>query len=211
MTLEVRYIMFAPEEVRRAVTAFALKEGYADTPDDILTANINSEVQDAVSMNVQVRRATTNRTINISSEHLIGAMLLYCRAHRIPVPSRAQKKIERSSDGLTLVLTTDLHQKKPVVAHDHVAYTGIANYAQESSEARRELVRAIERAETAKAMITLANRRAQAAETAAAESAARLTMIVRAPGLRGWLGRWLLGSTFSVSGAGPRRIDAPVQ
>jgi hypothetical protein len=210
MTMEVRYIMFAPEEVRRAVTAFILKEGYVDTPDDILAANINSEVQDALSVNVKIRRSTTNRTINISSEHLIGAMLLYCRAHRIPVPSRARKKVERSSDGLTLVLTTDLDQKKPVVANGHVAYTGIANYAQESSEARRELVRAIERAETAKAMIALANRRAQAAETAAAESAARLTMIVRAPGLRGWLGRWLLGSTFSISGAEPRRVDGPI-
>lgn len=194
MTLEVRYIMFAPEEVRRALTAFALKEGYAGTPDDILTAKINSEVQDAVSVNMQVRRSTTSRTINISSQHLIGAMLLYCRAHRIPVPSRAQKTVERSGDSLTLVLTTDLNQKKPVVTNNHVAYTGIANYAQESIEAKQELVRAIERAETAKAMITVANKRAQAAETAAAESAARLSMIVRAPGVRGKLGRWLLGS-----------------
>jgi hypothetical protein len=207
MTMEVRYIMFAPEEVRRAVTAFILKEGYVDTPDDILAANINSEVQDALSVNVKIRRSTTNRTINISSEHLIGAMLLYCRAHRIPVPSRAQKKIERSSDGITLVLTTDPEQRKPVVAHDHVAYTGIANYAQESSEARQELARAIERAESAKTMTTLANGRAQAAEKAAAESAARLTTIVGARGLRGRLGRWLLGSNFRMTDVEAGRLD----
>lgn len=207
MTLEVRYIMFAPEEMRRAIIAFVLKEGYTDTPDDIVAMNINSDVRDALSVDVQVRRAKTIKAMNISSEHLVGAMLLYCRAHRIPVPSRAQKKIERSSDGITLVLTTDPEQRKPVVAHDHVAYTGIANYAQESSEARQELARAIERAESAKTMTTLANGRAQAAEKAAAESAARLTTIVGARGLRGRLGRWLLGSNFRMTDVEAGRLD----
>jgi hypothetical protein len=80
LTLEVRYIMFAPEEMRRAIIAFVLKEGYTDTPDDIVAMNINSDVRDALSVDVQVRRAKTIKAMNISSEHLVGAMLLYCRA-----------------------------------------------------------------------------------------------------------------------------------
>ncbi len=65
--------------------------------------------------------------------------------------------VERVDDGLTLILTTDLEQKNPVITGDHVTYTGIASYVHEASEAKQQLARAVERAESAKTVITHAN------------------------------------------------------
>jgi hypothetical protein len=196
MTIEVRYIIFTPEEARRAIVAFILKRGFAGNPDDILGIKINSDAQSAPSVEVQLRHHTTNKTISIASEHIAGALLLYCNDHRIPVPRRAQKIVEPSTDGLTLVLTTDLDQKNPTITGNHVTYTGIANYAQENRQARQDLASAIEHANSAKAMAALANVRAQTAETSAADSAKRLTAITLEPGLRGWLVRRLVTRTL---------------
>jgi hypothetical protein len=197
MTTEVRYIMFSPEETRHAIVAFVLKQGYAGSANEIVAMKLSGGVKEALSVNVQLRHPIMNKPINIAPEHLVGALLLYCNEHRIPVPRNAQKSVEPSADGLTLVLTTDQKQKAPVIVDNHITYAGIANYAQEASEAKQGMARAIERAESAKVMTTLATARAQAAETAAAVSEARLRTITLAPGLRGWVGRrlvyWIMG------------------
>jgi formate dehydrogenase assembly factor FdhD len=196
MPIEVRYIMFTPEETRHAVVAFALKEGYAGTPDDILALNISGGTHEVVSVNLEIRGPTKNKAIKIASERLVSALLLYCNGHKIPIPRRAQKMFESSSDGITMVLTTDLMQKQPVVVGDHITYTGIANYAQETREARRALALAIARSESAEAMVTQANAKTQAAESAAAALAEQLAAIRLEPGLRGRLGRWLMYRTL---------------
>jgi hypothetical protein len=198
VVMEVRYIMFTPEETRHAIVAFALKEGYAGTPDDILGLNISGGVQEALSVNLEIRGPTTNKTIKIASDRLTGALLLYCNGRNIPIPRRAQKMFEASSDGLTMVLTTDLAQKKPVVVGNHITYTSIANYAQETNEARRALALAVERTESAEAMISQANAKTQVAETAAAELADQITAIKLEPGIRGRLGRWLMYKTLKT-------------
>jgi len=196
MPIEVRYIMFTPEETRHALVAFAMQEGYAGTPDDVLALDISGGVQEAVAVNLEIRGSTKNKFIKIASERLIGALLLYCNGRKIPIPRRARKMFESTSDGITMVLTTDLAQKQPVVLGDHITYIGIANYAQETRQARRELALAIARSESAEAMVTQANAKTQAAESTAAALAEQLTAIKLEPGLRGRLGRWLTYRTL---------------
>ena len=192
MPVEVRYIMFAPEETRHAVVSFALREGYAGTPDDILAMDMTGGAYEAVSINLEIRGPTKNKAVKLGSERLIAALLLYCNGRKIPIPRRAQKMFESSSDGITMVLTTDMAQKQPVALGDHVTYNSIANYAQEARDARRALALAIARSESAEAMVTQANTKTQEAESAAAALAEQLTAIRLEPGLRGWLGRWLM-------------------
>jgi hypothetical protein len=192
MVMEVRYIMFSPEETRHAIVAFALKEGYAGTPDDILALNISGGLQEALCVSLEIRGPLANKTIKIAADHLTAALLLYCNGRNIPIPRRAQKMFESSLDGITMVLTTDLAHKKPVVVGNHITYTSIANYAQETNEAKRALALAVERTETAEALISQANAKTQMAETAAAALAGQITAIRVEPGLRGRLGRWLM-------------------
>jgi hypothetical protein len=196
VVMEVRYIMFTPEETRHAILAFALKEGYAGTPDDILALDISGGLQEAFSVSLEIRGPTANKTIKIASDRLTAALLLYCNGRKIPIPRRAQKMFESSSDGLTMVLTTDMTQKQPMVVGNHITYTSIANYAQETNEARRALALAVQRTQSAEAMISQANAKTQAAETTVAELAGQLTAIRLEPGLRGRLGRWLMDKTL---------------
>jgi formate dehydrogenase assembly factor FdhD len=194
--MEVRYIMFTPEETRHAMVAFALKEGYAATPDEISAMNVSGEVQEAISVSLDIRGPVAKKTVKISSEDLVGALLLYCSGRNIPIPRRARKMFESSSGGLTMVVTTDLAQKQPVVVGNHITYTAIANYAQETNDAKRALAIAVERTQSAEAMMSHATAKAEAAETVAAEMADRLTAIRVEPGIRGRLGRWLMYKTL---------------
>jgi formate dehydrogenase assembly factor FdhD len=196
MPIEVRYIIFTPEETRQAVVAFAMKEGYAAAPEDILAVDVSSSVNETVSVNLEIRAPNKHKAIKIGADGVVGALLLYCRGRKIPIPRRAQKMFESSSDGITMVLTTDVAQKQPVVVGDHITYNSIANYAQETHQARRELALAIARSETAEAMVNEARVKTQAAESAAAALAEQITAIRVEPGLRGRLGRWLMYKTL---------------
>ncbi|HET6307710.1 MAG TPA: hypothetical protein VFG12_11020 [Rhodopila sp.] len=191
MPIEVRYLMFSPEETRQAMTTFAIQEGYAATQDDVLALTIAGG-HDPVSATLEVRAPIRNKSIRIDSDRLVGALLLYCSSRKIPIPRRAQKMFETTADGLTMVLTTDLAKNPPVVVGDHITYSSIANYAEEARQARRERALAIARSESAEAMLLQANAKAEAAESAAAELAAQLAAIRLDPGLRARLGRWLM-------------------
>jgi hypothetical protein len=188
--------MFTPEETRHAVVAFAVKEGYAGAPDDVFAMNITGDAHESVSVTLEIRGSMAKKTIKIAADRLVGALLHYCSGRNIPVPRRAQKRFESSSGGLTMVLTTDVAQKEPVVSGNHITYSAIANYAQETSAAKRALAIAVERTQTVEAMMSQANAKAQAAETAASEMADRLTAIKVEPGIRGRLGRWLMYKTL---------------
>jgi hypothetical protein len=55
MPIEVRYIMFTPEETRHALVAFAMQEGYAGAPDDIVAMDIRGGMHEAVAVNLEIR------------------------------------------------------------------------------------------------------------------------------------------------------------
>ena len=196
MPIEVRYLMFSPEETRHAIVSFALQESYAATRDDILAMHINGGGHDPVTATLEVRNPIRNKTIKIDADRLVGALLLYCSSRKIPIPRRAQKMFEPTADGLTMVLTTDLAKNPPVVVGDHVAYSSLANYAEEARLARRDRALAIARSESAESMLLQANAKTEAAESAAADLAAKLNAIRLESGLRARIGRWLVWRTL---------------
>jgi hypothetical protein len=196
MPVEVRYILFSPEETRHAIVTFALQESYAATSDDILGMHVTGGGHAPVSATLEVRNPIRNKTIKIDTDRLVGALLLYCSSRKIPIPRRAQKLFEATADGLTMVLTTDLAKSPPVVVGDHVAYSSLATYAEEARLARRDRALAIARSETAESMLLQANAKTEAAEAAAADVAAKLNAIRLESGLRARVGRWLLWRTL---------------
>jgi hypothetical protein len=192
VTMEVRYIAFTPEETRNAIVAFVQRRGPAATPDDIAAVEVVGEHEVPTAI-VRLRPPLSTTPINLSSQDVIGALLLYCSDRRIPVPKRADKKVELSINGLTLVVTTDPVQRSPVVADNGVSYNDIASHArQEIALERQKLTRAIARAEYAEAMTAQADTKARQAEDARARSSAMLAAITISPGVRGRLGRWLI-------------------
>jgi hypothetical protein len=192
VTMEVRYIVFTPEEVRSAIVATFLKQGRIVAPSDVMDVAL-ADAPTGPSAVVQLRPGLAAEPAIIGSEALVGVMLFHCNVHRIPIPKRAQKRLEQSINGLTLVLTTDLTQGSPAVGSNQVSYGDIANRAtQEIGALRGELARAVARADYAEGLIAEADARSARIEAARAQSSKLLVAIAVVPGLRGRLGRWLV-------------------
>src|SRR5271167_897327 len=105
--MEIRYIMFTKEETQSAVIGYVLKQGLA-LSNEIIGLKVNGGIEDEVAATVRLRQPTTERDIKIEGDDLISCLILLCNKNHIPIPRNAQKRIESSSDGITLVITTDL-------------------------------------------------------------------------------------------------------
>ena len=190
--MEVRYIVFTPDEARSAIVAFVLKQGIAATANDVAEVEFAGEHEDP-SATVLLRPPLSAKPHKLNAQYIVAALLLYCGDRRIPIPKRARKTIELSLHGLTLVLTTDSVEGSPIVADNNVTYGTIANRATKLiSTTREELARALARADYAEGMIAQAEASARKSEAARAKSSAQLIGIRLMPGLRGRFGRWLV-------------------
>jgi hypothetical protein len=190
--MEVRYIVFSPDEARTAVIAFVQRQGSVATAGDILGVEYAGSM-DAPSALVRLRGPAATEPISLSSQYLVAALLLYCGDRRIPVPKRAEKRVELSLNGLTLVLTSDKPFGTPLATFAQVAYGEVATRAtNELTSLKDELSRALARADYAEGLIADAEERARRAESARARATSSLVSIVNLPGLRGRLGRWLV-------------------
>ncbi|HEY7580369.1 MAG TPA: hypothetical protein VH855_22495 [Acetobacteraceae bacterium] len=187
--MEVRYIVFSTDEARTAVVTSAQRQGTVATANDILGVDFAGP-NDAPSALLRLRGSPA---AELDAQHLIAALLLYCGDRRIPIPRRAEKRVERSVHGLTLVLTSDRPFGTPIAAARQVAYGEIATRAtNELSTVKEELSRALARASYAEDLAAEAEERARRAEAARSRATSMLVSIANLPGLRGRLGRWLV-------------------
>jgi hypothetical protein len=188
--MEVRYIVFTVEETRRAIISF-VRTQYHNIKENIKEFEIVGH-DEFPSVVVHL----PGSPIAISTSDLVGLLLLYCRDHHIPIPQRSQKKVQHSSSGLTLVLTTTdlIEGGAPLVADGRITYRD-DTMAQELRAVRQELTRTIARAEEAERKVAEADARVAIAEKASAEAAA---FAPAASGLRGWALRLLIESKQSA-------------
>jgi hypothetical protein len=192
MSMEVRYIIFTPDEVRNAIVAFAQKMGQAAALDKVAAVDIVGP-NDGPTAIVRLRPPSEKSEVKISGEGLVAALILYCATCRIPIHKKAAKRVELSVNGLTLVLTTDRNQGSPVVANDQISYGVLANKATERVESLEDkLVQAVARADYFEGRVDQAERRARVAEEARGKASAALVAIQLIPGIRGRFGRWLV-------------------
>jgi hypothetical protein len=189
--MEVRYIIFAQDEVRSALIEFVKKQGQVATASDVAAVEVVGPGEAPVGI---VRLlASPAKPINLGGQYLVAALLLYCIDRRIPIPKQAAKRVELSVNGLTLTMTTDVSQGSPSVANLQVSYGEIANRAtQKIGTVQEELAQALARADYAERLMAEAEAKAKRAEAARGKSSALLTAVTLVPGLRGRIGRWLV-------------------
>ncbi len=190
--MEVRYIIFTPDEVRGAIVTFVQKQGQAATANDVASVEVVGPAETPAAL-VRLQASPAATPIRLDEQFLVAALLLYCMNRRIPVPKPAAKRVELTVNGLTLTLTTDRTQGAPSVANHQVSYGEIANRAtQKIGTVQEELARALARADYAEKMAAHAEERARKAEAARGRSSALLAAVAMAPGVRGRVGRWLV-------------------
>jgi hypothetical protein len=192
VAMEVRYIVFTADEMRNAVIGFIQKQGHIAATSDVAAVELVGP-NEAPSAIVKLQPALAKKPIKLGAQYLIAALLLYCMDRRIPIPKQAEKKVELSVNGLTLVTTTDASSGSPQVAAGQVSYGDMANRATRTiGTIQEELARAIARADYAESLVNQANERASKAEAARARSSSALIAVALMPGIRGHLGRWLV-------------------
>ena len=190
--MEVRYIVFTADEMRNAVVGFIQKQGHVASSNDVAGLELVGP-NEAPSAIVKLQPALAKKPINLGAQYLVAALLLYCMDRRIPIPKQAEKKVELSVNGLTLIMTTDASSGSPHLAADQVSYGDMANRATRAiGTIQEELARAIARADYAESLIGQADERASKAEAARARSSSALIAVALLPGIRGRLGRWLV-------------------
>jgi hypothetical protein len=190
--MEVRYIVFSPDEARAALISFLQKQGTVATPNDILALDFVGP-NDAPSSLMQLRGRSATELTALGPPYLIAALLLYCGDQGIPIRRRAEKRVELSINGLTLVLTSDKPNGSPLAAITQISYGETAARAtNELATARAELSRAEARANYAEGRMADAEERERRTEAARSRVASVLVSIHNVPGLRGRLGRWLV-------------------
>jgi hypothetical protein len=104
--MEIRYIVFTADEMRNAVIGFVQKQGQLAAPGDVAAVELVGP-NEAPSAIVKLQPALAKKPINLGAQYLVAALLLYCMDRRIPIPKQAEKKVELSVNGLTLMMTTD--------------------------------------------------------------------------------------------------------
>jgi hypothetical protein len=190
--MEVRYIVFTPEETRNGITVFVQKQGHAATSNDILAVELVGP-NEAPTAVVRLQPSLATEPIRLSAQYIVAALLLYCIDRRIPIPKQAEKKVELSVNGLTLILTSDRSQGSPSLTSNQVTYGDLANRATHRiGTIQEELARAVARADYAESLVAQADERAHRAEAARSRSTSQLVAVALVPGIRGWLGRRLV-------------------
>jgi hypothetical protein len=195
--MEIRYIMFTKEETQNAVIGYVLKQGLA-LSNEIIGLKVNGGIEDEVAATVRLRHPTTERDIKIEGDDLISCLILLCNKDRIPIARNAQKRIESSSDGITLVITTDLGvgDKLPNVLGNRVAYNAMTNALQEANFAKHAVVDALKQTAISDTIAAEAVAKMQIADIASTRAKAQLREIAKVVGVRGRISRWLLKFNF---------------
>jgi hypothetical protein len=197
MSMEIRYISFTKEETQNAIIGYVLKQGLA-LSNEIIGLKVNGGIEGEVAATVRLRHPTTEREIKIEGDDLISYLILLRNRSRIPIPRNAQKRIESSSDGITLVMTTDLGvgDKLPNVLGNRVTYNAMTNALQEANFAKHAVVDALRQTAISDTIAAEAIAKMQIADIASTRAKAQLREIAKVVGVRGRIGRWLLKFNF---------------
>ena len=106
MLREFRCIVFRRPEVALAATEHLRRRNlvkYNATlrVKEVTVAPLGVEVEEC-------RRDGETRTHTLDEATLTGALILFCRERKIPLPARTNKKIIASDGGIALILASDI-------------------------------------------------------------------------------------------------------
>lgn len=124
MAQEVRSILFTAEETRAAVMALLLQRFGALRPQQV--ERVELLLRDgSVHASIRLRTGFEARH-ELDAGELMGAILLYCRRARIPLPSRSQKRLGVVAGSLSLTTTLNFRRADPWVHGSTVVHCAAA-------------------------------------------------------------------------------------
>ncbi len=119
MPAEIRYVLFRPNEVVAAIIEFFRRMQSPLPPGSILRTSLeelNGNV--GFGMVIEGNDGMARQKVTMDGAQLASALILYCRDHRIPLPSDSAKTLRKLDEWLALVITRNPRQEAlPDVVH----------------------------------------------------------------------------------------------
>lgn len=145
MPKEIHYFLFTREEVFDALVRFQATRAEKLPHDAVATIKLRADKTGVFAMIVGKSKAKPSFSVDFADADILGALVLFCRSRRIPLATRASKRLELIGDQVALLTTMNLTAKAPSAA------AGAIRYEDDDVEARRQMVKAVIAAAEAKA------------------------------------------------------------
>ncbi len=120
MAQEVRSILFTDEEVHAAVTHLLMQRIRGLSPDHV--SRVEIELRDGIVQSTVRLTKEPGTTCVLDSNELMSAVLMHCRRSRIPLASRAVKRLGVIDGCLSLTTAINLTRIAPWVGGNTVVH-----------------------------------------------------------------------------------------
>lgn len=137
MPKEIHYFLFTREEVFDALVRFQATRAEKLPHDAVATIKLREDKAGVSAMIVGKSKAKPSFSFDFENADILGALVLFCRNRRIPLATRASKRLELVGDQVALLTTMNLTAKAPSTG------TGSIRYEDDDVEARRQMVREV--------------------------------------------------------------------
>lgn len=137
MPKEIHYFLFTREEVFDALVRFQATRAEKLPHDAVATIKLRSDKHGVSAMIVGQSKAKPGFSVDFDNADILGALVLFCRNRRIPLATRASKRLELVGDQIALLTTLNLAAKAPSTD------TGSIRYEDDDVEARRQMVKEV--------------------------------------------------------------------
>ena len=137
MPKEIHYFLFTREEVFDALVRFQATRAEKLPHDAVATVKLREDKAGISAMLVGKSKIKPSFSFEYENADILGALVLYCRNRRIPLATRASKRLELVGEQIALLTTMNLTAKAP-------SADGLSvRYEDDDVEARRQMVREV--------------------------------------------------------------------
>lgn len=108
MPSEVRTLIFDPEELREVVVDYCLRKGRTLPNTRVQSVHVDEDSKDFLTAEFEpedIKKGTGKRTMSFTREQVAAALIMYCRARRIPLPRFGKKTLSSDNNAVTLTIS----------------------------------------------------------------------------------------------------------
>ena len=107
MTTEIRQIAFLPSEVCTAIHDYRRRRNEPLPQGTIMGVDFGEGPEVIVTLNIKNDATGVSSNIALAGEAVAAALILFCINRKIPLPAKAQKKVQRIGDSIGLTIRQD--------------------------------------------------------------------------------------------------------
>lgn len=124
MPKEVHYYLFSRDELHVALTLYQHARGEKIPPDAVPGVRLSGGPGGpSATLALADGDGAPRQVFDYDQDQLLGAVVLFCKAQRIPLAVRANKRVELAGDGLALVATLNAEPGVPERQGGAIRYT----------------------------------------------------------------------------------------